>query len=437
MFGHSYSANIQMVGAATAAPHLRAIFPVMAAFDIYEIMYPGGVFADELVRGISQALRQFDIEMETVPVDDDSTSEWVHNARMEHERNANPFDLISSFPFRDTTVDALSFWVDRNLGTHHTEVDKAGTPVYLWAGWKDFLIKGSFLWYANLQTPRKLTVGPWSHSSYDWFDLLGVEQLRWFDCWLKGIDNGIMEESPIHYAVMLDDEVSEWKAASSWPVTGIHPVSFYCHSGSSHAIRPVSDGVLRREMPAAATAFDTFQIEVIGSLDMGNPSDNDTKGISYTTEPLEDDIVLVGHPVVTLHLATEAGDFDCRVYLEEINAECETQLLTDGVLRAWHRTISNPPFQSLDLPYHRHFKEDLALFPPNSVVELKFDCKPLSTVIVSGHRIRLSITCTNLNGETNTSNESGAKIQLHRSGQYPSFVELPTVDFQATDKAEK
>ena len=425
MFGHSYSANIQIVGAATAPPHLRAIFPVMAAFDTYEIMYPGGVFADELVRGISQALRRFDIEMETVPVDDDSTGEMLREARMEHTGNANPYDLISSFPFRDTTVNNLAFWLDRNLGTHRTEVNETGIPVYLWAGWKDFLIKESFLWYANLETPKKLTIGPWSHSSYDWFDLLGIEQLRWFDYWLKGIDNGIVEESPIHYAVMRDDIISGWKKASSWPIPGTRTIKWYCNPGSSDNSLLVNDGVLCREMPSEEEAFDTLRVHAAESSDTGNPLDNDAKGITYTTKPIEKDILLIGHPVVTLQIAAAEDDIDFFACLEDIDAEGKSQLLTDSVLRASHRSISEPPIEYLDLPYHRHFEEDIDLLAPNSIIELIFDCKPLSAVIVAGHRMRLSITCATIRSQTNTAIESGAKIQLHRSGQYPSFVELP------------
>ncbi len=50
--------------------------------------------------------------------------------------------------------------------------------------------------------------GAWSHSPQDKkiaeeeFTRAAVEQVRWFDYWLKGIDNGIMKEPPIRYQIM-------------------------------------------------------------------------------------------------------------------------------------------------------------------------------------------------------------------------------------------
>ena len=90
-------------------------------------------------------------------------------------------------------------------------------------GWYD-LFSGAhdmFLWYANLTVPKRLLVRPADHSEVekDQFDLdYGAEAHRWFDYWLKGIDNGIMKEPSIYYYVMGASEKDAWQAIHRWPL---------------------------------------------------------------------------------------------------------------------------------------------------------------------------------------------------------------------------
>ena len=55
--------------------------------------------------------------------------------------------------------------------------------------------RDTFLWYNNLDNPQKITIGPWCHMAMmmgmdDTF--LAVEHLRWYDYWLKDIENGVI-----------------------------------------------------------------------------------------------------------------------------------------------------------------------------------------------------------------------------------------------------
>ena len=50
MYGLSYLGITQYIAASTQPPHLKAIFPMMAMFDLYEFVYPGGVFKEDFVR---------------------------------------------------------------------------------------------------------------------------------------------------------------------------------------------------------------------------------------------------------------------------------------------------------------------------------------------------------------------------------------------------
>ena len=74
-------------------------------------------------------------------------------------------------------------------------------------GWYDLFSGASDMlsWYANLTVPTRLLVRPADHSEVekDQFDLdFSAEAQRWFDYWLKGIDNGIIKEMSLHYYIM-------------------------------------------------------------------------------------------------------------------------------------------------------------------------------------------------------------------------------------------
>ncbi len=75
--------------------------------------------------------------------------------------------------------------------------------------------------------------------------------------------------------------------------------------------------------------------------------------------PIETDLEVTGHPVVHLWFVTDASDLDFFVYLEAVDGNKSTYL-TEGNLRASHRVLSKAPFNNLDLPYHRHYRSDLA-----------------------------------------------------------------------------
>jgi predicted acyl esterase len=83
---------------------------------------------------------------------------------------------------------------------------------------------------------------------------------------------------------------------------------------------------------------------------------NDAKSLAYTTPLLAEDIVVAGHPILHLWLATEAADLDAFAYLEETNGNGKSTYITEGNLRASHRKLSDAHFDNLGLPYHAQCK---------------------------------------------------------------------------------
>lgn len=428
MFGHSYSANIQFLAAGLAPPHLKAIFPCMVSFDTYRIFYRGGVFYDRGAQGIGQSLHYWDIEAPAVPVDGDSTGEMLREAKEQHKKNVEPHKFLKNYTYRNTQKDNLTFWLENNPFVYLSGVNKSGIPVYQWAGWHDFLVCEAFLWFANVKNPQKLTVGPWSHGSHDWHDLLSVEQLRWFDYWLKGIDNGVMDEKAIHYVIIEKPDVFTWHTADSWPPPESKQISCYFNEGPSGSINSVNDGLLSREKPAGKNKNDKYRVDYSTSSEEEDMSKNDAKGLTYTTPPLDSDVTIVGHPVVTLHIKSSAEDVDFYAYLEEVDENGFSKYITLGILRASHRAETEPDFNNLGLPYHRHFKEDIKPIPAGKPVSLSFDFLPISRIVKEGKRIRVTITCADKSYTEEGRVDSPPTITLYRNAQYPSRINLPVVE---------
>src|SRR6185503_10876386 len=70
--------------------------------------------------------------------------------------------------------------------------------------------------FANLKSvPQKMMIGPWTHSGGYGGKVHDSEVLRWYDYWLKGVENGIMDEEPVHYYVMKGNNTVPPQVASS------------------------------------------------------------------------------------------------------------------------------------------------------------------------------------------------------------------------------
>ncbi len=116
-------------------------------------------------------------------------------------------------------------------------------------GWYDLFAGAGdmFLWYANLTVLRRLVVRPGDHSQVEKkeFDLdFDAEVHRWFDYWLKGIDNGIMKEPSIYYYVMGASKKKAWRTSAKWPLAGQGPDRFYLSEGKTGSVASINDGFL-------------------------------------------------------------------------------------------------------------------------------------------------------------------------------------------------
>ena len=458
LVGISYQGMIQFLAASQAPPHLLAIMPDMAMFDLYSFTYPGGVFQDDFIVEWSNIVKLLDTAQPAAPVDNDPGGKLLAAALTEHKQNDYPADYTTPSPFRNSLIPGTQVrpFVDWGPQVYLKGMQEAGSrvAVYLVAGWFDMWPRDMLIWLNNLVNPRKIIIAPWSHShdfAKGWektveplagfvprFDY-AAEMLRWFDYWLKGVDNGIMGEDPVCYFTLGRPTGEAWTFARQWPLPEAKASRFYLQAGPSETAKSANDGRLSGNPPAADSGRDEYTVDYTtttgGSTrwnngrggDFGYPdmSGNDAKGLTYTTAPLKTDLTVTGHPVVHLWVTAAADDADFFAYLEEIDERGYSHYLTEGVLRASHRRLSAAPFNSIGLPYHRSYEEDIAPLPKGQPAELVFDLLPTSNVFDAGHRIRLTITGADQTAFKTPETSPAQVVSVYRNARFASFVELP------------
>jgi putative CocE/NonD family hydrolase len=448
MYGDSWQAMIQFAAASIGNPYLKAILPVSSSIDSYgAVNYPGGVYNkafNTFFAGVNATLEGL-----VTPVDGDESGALLTQALAERSGSTvgqESASFLSAYPYRDSVnargekvweeVMALYPFLDR--------INRSGVPIYMVNGWFDLFTADMFFWYANLTVPRRLLVRPLDHSEIEGdasSDLdLGVEAHRWFDYWLKGIDNGIMDEAPIHYYAMGAPKQDAWQTADRWPLPGQERTRFYFGMGKTDSVASINDGFLRLEPPNERGTYDVYRVDyattsgtrtrwtaVMETSHYPDMRANDEKALTYTTSPLEEDAMVTGHPVAHIWLSTHAPDLDLYVYLEKVDSRGRATYITEGNLRASHRVQSEPPFDNLGLPYQRHYEADLAPIPAGEPVEMTLGLLPTSYLFPAGSRIRITIACADADNFDTPRLDPAPEIHLLHDAEHVSFVDLPIV----------
>ncbi len=434
MYGISYSGTAQFMAASTAPPHLKAIFPEMAMFDLYDFCYPGGIFRYRFMQRWAEMVQALDLHRgkTAAPVDEDKDRTLLRQAVKEHEGN---FDLhrVAEAGCRDATfADLGQVYLANSPSTYVKHIRASNVAVYQRAGWFDMYPRDMLLWFANLDQPKKIAIGPWNHYGSEGVDR-GTEMRRWFDYWLKDIDNGIMAEPPVAYYVMgaPQDQAIRW--SRQWPIAEAKSVRYYFCGGPSGSVTSTNDGLLSRS--AGEPGADTYVADYTtssgsatrwmpGPPDYPDMTGNDRKALTFTTEPLDEPVEVIGHPIVHLWLQCSADDVDVFAYLEDVDTEGQSSYVTEGCLRASHRSISKPSHDRLGLPYHRSFERDRANLG-HEPVELVFDMLPTAKHFKAGHRIRIAITCADKDSHQHLQCNPAPTGTVLRNASGRSCVTLP------------
>jgi len=345
-------------------------------------------------------------------------------------------------------------------------IAESGIPVYNIGGWFGGFNRGTVKWYASLKetNPSKLLMFPSYHGIYRGFiyEKRGIEfpdyqleRLRFFDRYLKGIDNGIENDPPIHIYVMNGDG---WRAEYEWPLARQVETPFYFDAGNTLARNHETGGSDsytadyshdRQSNSNGDLVSRWLALAHMGSQEEPDMTAKDAQSLLYTTEPIEQDMEITGHPIVSLWVSSTADYGDFYVYLEDVDETGKSVQITEGMLRAgWAKLYDNDleiksdkDFKVLpDLPWHGYQKDQWqdGILADGKSLELTFDLLPTSWVFKKGHRVRVAITASNwpdfrlhpkLSPENSPEDKSTIVpvITVHHDSARPSRIVLPVI----------
>lgn len=419
MWGCSATGGSQMQTLTTRPPSLKAVIPMSAEFDAYPFVQLGGVAVERVAPpsggGTQDAISRRD--RLAVAVDGPDGEPMLQEAIASHADN---IDSVGFVPFRDSVSEATgeTWWVKSSPATYLEELKKEGIGIYSVANWDEAGTRhGSFFTFNNVHPDfGKLLVGPATHC--DWttveeetgFDFI-TEELRFYDHWLKGVDNGVMEEPAVTYYTYNAAEGMEWSQSEAWPLSDEVRTGFH-----------LRDDGLRRE------ASETAQ-EIPGSF--GKPTQTATVsvapaegGLNFDTGVLTDALEVTGHPTVELWLETSAADVDVTARLDDVAPDGTTrsyQMI--GRLRASHRDQQEPPFDYLGLPWRTHASTDIQPVVQGQPMELVFEMLPMSYIFPAGHRLRLNLSFVDPENGENSSED----VSVLTGPEHPSRLVLPVI----------
>ena len=425
VFGCSNTGEAAMHAATAGSPHLKAVFAGNYSFHKFDGFNRGGIRANWGV-GPNRTLEQ---DLTNLPVDGDEDGALLRQAALEHQANTSLRDMWRAAPFRDSYVDAVGTqpWEEYSVATYRDAIERSGAALYSWDGWQDDFRKEVLVSAASLANPHKVLVGPWGHCGSDGFDIV-AERHRFFDYWLKGVENGIMEEPAYTWLVEHGDGQSEWRQSDVWPSRS-HEASLYLAEGRSGTVESVNDGTLGLDHPRGRGGADEYQVDYAltcpAPVGLGQTCPQDEHGLTYTTEVLTSDVEVTGHPELELTLSSTAPDQNVFVYLEDVAPDGSVRIVTDGRVRVALSATGDSPWDVLGTPWYRGTEADYEALEPGEPRTMRVDLLPTSYVFPEGHRLRVTITGADVRESMRTEVEPAPHLTVHRDAVLASRLVLP------------
>lgn len=448
MVGSSYVGNVQWQAAAGGSTHLKAIVPRVIGDNLYEApQYQGGAF--QLNWNATWTFRMAGRTWQDI-----SIYNWDQ--------------LFSVLSLRDIAkaagkdVQFFQDWIDhpdyddywKSLANKERYQD-IKIPILQIGGWYDFFTAGTFNNFVGMRANggsdlaknnQRAVVGPWVHTASKMthagevdfgkesvLDLLQIE-LRWFDRWLKGKNNGAEKDAPLKLFVM---GTNKWRDENEWPLNRTVYTPYYFHSdGEANSL--LGSGGLSTTEPGEEPQ-DHFvynpqsPVPTKGGCNCCNPEIVDWGAFDqrsveyrndvlvYTSNALDDEIEVTGPVVVKLFASTNVTDTDFTAKLVDVHPNGYAVNLCDGIIRARYRESTSKQ----------------QLLESGKTYEFTIDLWPTSNVFLKGHRIRVDISSSNFprfDRNPNTGHKFGENDQIQIAHQnvfhdslHPSHILLPVV----------
>jgi hypothetical protein len=346
--GTSYSAFTAIQIAAQQPPHLKAIVPICGTDDRYtdDVHYHGGLMHlgdNVMTYGVSMLALN---ALPTLP--EHGGDSWLQrwDARLEQTPLWLPIWMSHQ---RDG-----AYWRSGSLRPDYGRI-RAATLIC--GGWSDAYRNAGMRMLRHLSTPKRAIIGPWTHGYPD-YNALGPsgdftgQMIRWFDRWLKGIDNGVEREPAllVYMQEFADPNPRRtlqpgfWKSEPSWPVPGAAEMVFNLGQGGRLLERP--DGLTGGDYIDYRATLGTSTPGWGGCPWIGAPDDqraDEAQSLTYTSEPLEQSLHVLGNPRIEVRVSSTAPVVALAVKLADVAPDGRSALVTSGILNLTRRLSHERP----------------------------------------------------------------------------------------------
>lgn len=454
--GGSYLGHNQWAAASQNPPSLVAAFPAVASTNLYaNWITMGGAFrlAFNYGWGVVRMpdrimLPQYWHTADYAPEELKYENILMHLPLIDGDLKSAGYEVSHYRDWiRHESLD--DYWQEIN---DEARFEQITVPAYSFGGWFDIFVMGTINGYVGMRNRggsqiaregSRLMIGPWGHGAsrrvgdvdfgpdayVDQFE----EELRFYDYWLKGIDNGLDSEKPVRIFYM---GVNRWRSEENYPIPGTEYRQLYLSSETgANSVR--GDGKLSFDTPSR-NGTDTYRYDpdnpvptlggnnccgaptIAGPRDQ-RPTERREDVLVYTSDVLTEPLTIAGPVSMKLYAATDGRDTDWMVRLIDVHPDGFSFPVSEGILRARFH-------QGLDR---------VSLLTPGQVYEFDIEMTGTANVFQPGHRIRVHITSSNFpqfDRNPNTGAPLGMESEvriatqtIHHGSDRPSHILLPLV----------
>jgi predicted acyl esterase len=276
---------------------------------------------------------------------------------------------------------------------------------------------------------------------------------RFFDYWLKGVDNGTMNDPPVRVQVRTGNAAYFELSEDTWPIARTRYTRHYLDASPSAWS---GDGV-RRDFFRISQTLPTVENSTSydAHLELGTPipfpkghvggTPRWSTGVSFVSDPMPEDMVLAGYMKVGLWVASTSSDMDVHVSLrviDEQDREIRYEALVMpidpehihpvgyGPLKVSHRKLDGKRTTEY-WPVHTHAEADYAALEKDQIVAIEVGLNPSSALVRKGYRLRLDIQPNAPAGVPSRAYDASyhrdATNTIYTGPAHPSYVQLPLI----------
>ncbi|MEM7537790.1 MAG: CocE/NonD family hydrolase [Chloroflexota bacterium] len=444
--GGSYLGITQWLSAPDSSEYLTCMSPRVICTEFFTGLAPGGAF--QLGVMFTWGMSQHGRTVQSIE---------FHNWTEEFHR----LPIAKQPTYAGREIDFWADWVEHptyddlwasiNVQEHWGDIT---VPAFNMGGWYDLWASNTFENFVGMREhggseaarKSKLIVGPWPHAlsastrvgeidfgAQSMADLETME-LQWLDYWLKGKDNGVLDEAPIKLFIM---GINQWRDEYEWPLARTDWQTWYLHS-DGHANTLRGDGTLSmdapNEEPSDSYVYDPrYPVQTKGGNTCCAPhvvpwGPYDQRSVEmrsdvlcYTTPPLTEDTEVTGPITLILYASTDCPDTDWTAKLVDVSPSGYAKNLCDGIIRARFRESYSDP----------------TLLEPNKIYEYEIHVGVTGNVFRKGHSIRLEVSSSNFprfarNLNTGYEFAGGTEMRtasqtIYHRAEYASRLVLPVI----------